>query len=87
MLLRKQKDPRSKFARWIQELEGLDYEIQYVRGIDNSQPISYRDLSVESMNKLMTSVSFSTGSFTTYLTVVSWKRFVQDNVLNQLSVP
>ena len=34
--LRKQRDPRAKFARWIQELEDLDYEIHYVKGINNS---------------------------------------------------
>ena len=30
--LRKQRDPRGKFARWIQELESLDYEIVYTKG-------------------------------------------------------
>ena len=34
--LRRQKDPRHKFARWIQELESFDYEIQYVQGSANS---------------------------------------------------
>ena len=34
--LRRQKDPRGKFARWIQELEGLDYEIEHVKGRDNA---------------------------------------------------
>ena len=27
--LRKQKDPRGKFARWLMELEAINYEIQY----------------------------------------------------------
>ena len=34
--LRRQRDPRGKFARWIQELEGLNYQIQYVKGTDNT---------------------------------------------------
>ena len=34
--LRKQRDPRNKFARWILELEELDYEIRYVKGINNT---------------------------------------------------
>ena len=33
--LRAQKDPRGKFARWIQELESLDYTIQHVKGTEN----------------------------------------------------
>ena len=33
--LRRQKDPRGKFARWIQELEVLAYEVKYIRGIEN----------------------------------------------------
>ena len=34
--LRKQRDPRGKYARWIQELEGLDYEIRHVKGSNNA---------------------------------------------------
>ena len=34
--LRKQRDPRGKFALWIQELEELDYEIRYVKGTENN---------------------------------------------------
>ena len=33
--MRKQKDPRSKFARWILELEPIDYIVRYRRGSDN----------------------------------------------------
>ena len=33
--LREQKDPRGKFARWIQELETLNYRIEHVRGVEN----------------------------------------------------
>ena len=33
--MRKQKDPRGKFARWIIELEEYDYSINYVPGIEN----------------------------------------------------
>ena len=33
--LRRQKDPRNKFARWFLELEAYDYGIQYRRGTDN----------------------------------------------------
>ena len=33
--LRKQKDPRGKFARWIMELEEYDYEIKYIPGSKN----------------------------------------------------
>ena len=34
--LRRQRDPRGKFVRWIQELEGWNYEIQYVKGANNA---------------------------------------------------
>lgn len=33
--LRRQKDPRNKFARWLLELESYDYQIEYRRGVDN----------------------------------------------------
>ena len=33
--LRRQKDPRHKFARWIQELESFDYEVEYIKGASN----------------------------------------------------
>ena len=33
--LREQKDPRGKFARWINELEEFDYSISYIPGKDN----------------------------------------------------
>ena len=33
--LRLQKDPRGKFARWIQELESLDYCVEYIKGSEN----------------------------------------------------
>ena len=33
--LRKQKDPRGKFGRWITELEEYDYSIRYVPGKEN----------------------------------------------------
>ena len=31
--MRHQRDPRGKFARWLIELEGLRYEIQYRKGL------------------------------------------------------
>ena len=34
--LRKQKDPRHKFARWLMELESYNYEIVYRRGTENA---------------------------------------------------
>ena len=33
--LRQKRDPRGKFARWLLELEGLNYIVRYRRGIDN----------------------------------------------------
>ena len=33
--LRTQKDPRGKFARWINELEEYDYSIKYIPGKEN----------------------------------------------------
>ena len=33
--MRHQRDPRGKFARWLIELEGLSYEIQYRKGSEN----------------------------------------------------
>ena len=33
--IRKQKDPRGKFARWLMELENYDYRVEYVPGKDN----------------------------------------------------
>ena len=33
--LRRQRDPRGKFARWLIELESMNYNIQYLRGKDN----------------------------------------------------
>ena len=33
--LRKQKDPRGKFGRWITELEEFDYTVKYVPGVKN----------------------------------------------------
>ena len=33
--MRRQRDPRAKFARWIQEIEGLNYEIIHVKGNEN----------------------------------------------------
>ena len=33
--LRKQKDPRGKFARWIAELEEFEYNIEYIPGSCN----------------------------------------------------
>ena len=33
--MRHQRDPRGKFARWLIELEGLRYEIQYRKGSEN----------------------------------------------------
>ena len=33
--IRKQKDPRGKFARWLVELENYDYRVEYVPGKDN----------------------------------------------------
>ena len=38
--LRRQKDPRGKFARWIQELESLEYRIEHVKGVENA-PADY----------------------------------------------
>ena len=35
--LRKQKDPRGKFSRWITELEEFDYTIQYIPGKENTK--------------------------------------------------
>ena len=34
--MKKQKDPRNTFARWIMELEDLDYEVVYRKGSDNT---------------------------------------------------
>ena len=34
--LRKQKDPRHKFARWLMELESYNYEIVYRKGSENA---------------------------------------------------
>ena len=34
--LRRQKDPRGKFSRWVQELEAVEYEIRYTSGKDNA---------------------------------------------------
>ena len=33
--LRRQKDPRNKYARWIMELESYNYEILYRKGVEN----------------------------------------------------
>ena len=33
--LRQKRDPRGKFARWLLELEGLNYTVRYRRGTDN----------------------------------------------------
>ena len=40
--MRKQKDPRGKFARWILELEEYDYNIRYIPGTKNvkADPLS-----------------------------------------------
>jgi hypothetical protein len=35
--IRNQKDPRGKLARWILELENLDYTIEYIKGKDNTE--------------------------------------------------
>ena len=41
--LRKQRDPRGKFARWIQELESLDYEVVYTKGnLNNAADFLFR---------------------------------------------
>ena len=51
--LRRQKETRNKFARWLLELETYDYEIQYRSGVDNgpadflSRIQSERDIGVE----------------------------------------
>ena len=34
--MKKQKDPRNTFTRWIMELEDLDYEVVYRKGSDNT---------------------------------------------------
>ena len=34
--LKKQKDPRGKFTRWILELESINYLIDYIRGTENA---------------------------------------------------
>jgi transposase InsO family protein len=36
--IRKQKDARGKFGRWLNELEGVSYEIRYRQGKDNIGP-------------------------------------------------
>ena len=33
--LRKQKDPRGKYTRWILELESINYSIEFVKGTEN----------------------------------------------------
>ena len=33
--MRRQRDPRNKYARWILELENYNYEITYRRGVEN----------------------------------------------------
>ena len=38
--LRRQKDPRGKFSRWIQVLESLEYRIEHVKGVENA-PADY----------------------------------------------
>ena len=34
--LRKQRDPRGKFTRWILELESINYSIEYIKGTENA---------------------------------------------------
>ena len=33
--LRQKRDPKGEFARWLFELEGLNYTVKYCRGVDN----------------------------------------------------
>ena len=33
--LRQKRDPRGKFARWLLELEAINYVVKYRRGVDN----------------------------------------------------
>ena len=33
--LKKQKDTRGKFTRWVQELEALNYKVEYIKGKNN----------------------------------------------------
>ena len=35
--IRSQKDPRGKIARWIMELENIDYQVEYIPGKNNVQ--------------------------------------------------
>ena len=51
--LRRQKDPRNKFARWLLELESYDYTIEYRQGAENgaadylSRLPTRRDIEIE----------------------------------------
>ncbi len=44
--LRKQKDPRGKFGRWISELEEYEFTVKYIRG-KVSRPISSLDINAQ----------------------------------------
>ena len=35
MWLRQKRDPRGKFARWLLELDAINYVVKYRRGVDN----------------------------------------------------
>ena len=48
--LRKQKDPRGKFARWIAELEEFEYNIEYIPGACNLKADSLSRLKSNTRN-------------------------------------
>ena len=59
--IRKQKDPRGKIARWIMELENIDYTVEYIPGKENTEAdylsrtvIKDRGKEVESMQEIAT---------------------------------
>ena len=90
--LRRQKDPRGKFARWISELEEFDYTIKHIPGIKNikadtlsrnkaaklSQPLS-------NFEEKIYSVSISNSNFVSQLIEEQTKDSVIKNAIKSIS--